>query len=427
MKRKMRRLVGLVALATLALATPGVEAQLLSDLAEAAENLLVRPLEAAWDATFGKAPDAAGTVYLELLPNATETGALCLDGSPAGYWFRKGWGDGKDKWLVFLEGGGWCFNEQDCYERSKTILGSSKQWAQTRSDRSSQIFSADPKENPDFYNWNLVDVAYCDGASFSGNVAEPITVNGEEIYFRGKNILEATVWHLKYGKGMTFATDVVLAGCSAGGLATLLHADWFETRLGPSVKNYKAISFSGFFPDTPNFQGEPWYPSVMKYVYEMQQVDIHSPGCLADNMNEQYKCFFAQNQYRHIKTPVFLANSVYDMYTISVIYNVSQQTIPENENNLVVPYLNDKSRSLWDLISWTGTWWAGKNGGFLHTCFTHCAGCLTDSGWSGVKVDGMSLRDYLGLWLRNQVARTREPCVYTLGEPFQCNPTCPPL
>lgn len=29
---------------------------------------------------------------------------------------------------IFLEGGGWCYDEQDCLSRSKTVLGSSKQW-----------------------------------------------------------------------------------------------------------------------------------------------------------------------------------------------------------------------------------------------------------------------------------------------------------
>ncbi len=43
-----------------------------------------------------------------------------------------------------------------------------------------------------FYNWNKVYFRYCDGGSYSGDVADPVnTPNGEVIYFRGKRIVEA--------------------------------------------------------------------------------------------------------------------------------------------------------------------------------------------------------------------------------------------
>ena len=43
-----------------------------------------------------------------------ETGARCLDGSPAGFYFRKGWGSGANKFIYHFSGGGWCvgFNEK---------------------------------------------------------------------------------------------------------------------------------------------------------------------------------------------------------------------------------------------------------------------------------------------------------------------------
>ena len=53
-------------------------------------------------------------------------------------------------------------------ERSKTALGSSKSWAKTATFGG--LLSPDPLVNPDFYNWNLAFLNYCDGASFSGDV-----------------------------------------------------------------------------------------------------------------------------------------------------------------------------------------------------------------------------------------------------------------
>lgn len=68
-----------------------------------------------------------------------------------------------------MEGGGWCYTEDECVERSKTKLGSSKSWSPDF-ELPYGFVSDDQETNPDFYNWNLAFVAYCDGASFLGNV-----------------------------------------------------------------------------------------------------------------------------------------------------------------------------------------------------------------------------------------------------------------
>ena len=38
--------------------------------------------------------------------------------------------------------------------------------------------------NPDFYNWNMVFLMYCDGSSFAGNRVDPVDVLGNKIYMR---------------------------------------------------------------------------------------------------------------------------------------------------------------------------------------------------------------------------------------------------
>merc|ERR1712232_1375046 len=35
-------------------------------------------------------------------------------------------GRGSTKWTIYIQGGGWCYDEKDCYKRSQTNLGSSK-------------------------------------------------------------------------------------------------------------------------------------------------------------------------------------------------------------------------------------------------------------------------------------------------------------
>jgi hypothetical protein len=80
-----------------------------------------------------------------------------------------GSGSGATKFIIHLEGGGWCYNEDDCIGRSKTPLGSSTFW-KTTAEYPGGLLSDDQTANPDFYNWNLAFVKYCDGASFAGSV-----------------------------------------------------------------------------------------------------------------------------------------------------------------------------------------------------------------------------------------------------------------
>ncbi len=95
-------------------------------------------------------------------------GAVCLDGSPPGYYFHPGTGSGANKWLLHLKGGGWCFEGiESCYNRSFTTLGTSNNWTSTI--MLDGALSPDQASNPAFYNWNIVYFMYCDGASFSAD------------------------------------------------------------------------------------------------------------------------------------------------------------------------------------------------------------------------------------------------------------------
>ena len=71
-----------------------------------------------------------------------------------------------------MQQGGWCYDEKDCLKRSKTTLGSSKNWPLSynypgllmKKDEFNQ------ETNQKFIQWNWVHINYCDGASFAGYV-----------------------------------------------------------------------------------------------------------------------------------------------------------------------------------------------------------------------------------------------------------------
>ena len=43
--------------------------------------------------------------------------ARCLDGSPAGFYYKKS-KEYPTKWHIHFEGGGWCWDQEDCAKRS---------------------------------------------------------------------------------------------------------------------------------------------------------------------------------------------------------------------------------------------------------------------------------------------------------------------
>jgi hypothetical protein len=82
-------------------------------------------------------------------------GSKCLDGSSAGYYYRASNDATSKLWVVFLEGGGACFDEDSCAQRAKTDLGSSKGWADAAGPIN-YVLSSDPALNQYFHTANMV-------------------------------------------------------------------------------------------------------------------------------------------------------------------------------------------------------------------------------------------------------------------------------
>uniref|UniRef100_M8BY37 Pectin acetylesterase n=1 Tax=Aegilops tauschii TaxID=37682 RepID=M8BY37_AEGTA len=145
-------------------------------------------------------------VELILVAGATEKGAVCLDGTPAGYHLQRGSGSGSNNWLIHLEGAGWCGTIKECSDRKMSMFGSSN-FMKPIPFAGAGILDNDQQLNPDFYNWNKVYVRNCDGASFSGD-AEGQAQDGTTLYFKGLHIYEAVIDELME-KGLTNATKNV--------------------------------------------------------------------------------------------------------------------------------------------------------------------------------------------------------------------------
>ncbi|CAL2268034.1 unnamed protein product [Prunus armeniaca] len=256
---------------------------------------------------------ATDLVDLTLLHNATRRGAVCLDGSLPGYHFQKGFGSGANSWVLYIEGGGWCNTIESCFWRREIHLGSSKHMGHRV--HFTGILSPHQAQNPEFFNWNRVKVQYCDGASLAGHPDNELR-NGTRLFFRGQLIWEALMDKF-FSLGLSKAKQALLAGCSAGGLAALIHCDEFRGLLPKNV-TVKCLADAGFFLDEKDVLQHRTMRAFYHDVVILQGLakSLHK-DCVT--RMEPSKCLFPEEIIKNINTPVFLVNPAYDFWQIQHI------------------------------------------------------------------------------------------------------------
>ncbi|KAH8514455.1 hypothetical protein H0E87_007327 [Populus deltoides] len=252
------------------------------------------------------------SIPMTIVQAAVARGAVCLDGSPPGYHFEKGSGSGINNWLVHMEGGGWCESVESCVSRRDTYKGSSLKMEKTMGF--SGILGSKQAANPDFYNWNRIKIRYCDGSSFTGDVeaVDPKT----KLYFRGERIWQAVIDDL-LAKGMRNARNAILSGCSAGGLAAILHCDKFQSLL-PASARVKCVSDAGYFIHGTDISGGSRIESFFGQVVKTHGSAKSLPASCTSKTRPEL-CFFPQYVAQTMRTPLFIINSAYDSWQIKNI------------------------------------------------------------------------------------------------------------
>ncbi|GLU16636.1 hypothetical protein SLE2022_330580 [Rubroshorea leprosula] len=364
------------------------------------------------DAT-SSSPAKQRMVPLTLISGAAAKGAVCLDGTPPGYHLDRGSGSGVNSWIIHLEGGGWCNNVQTCVSRKTTRHGSSnfmeKQLAFTG------ILSNKAKENPDFFNWNRVKLRYCDGASFAGEGQD----EANQLNFRGQRIWSVIMEELM-AEGMKDAEQALLSGCSAGGLASILHCDEFGD-LFPKTTKVKCLSDAGLFLDAIDVGGGRTLRNMYKGVVSLQGVEKNLPNTCTSQMDPT-SCFFPQNLVGKIKTPVFLLNSAYDLWQIHESL-ASPNADPHGYwkecrqhhaqcNASQIQFLQDFRVQMLNAINVFSK--SQKNGLFINSCFAHCQSEGQDSWFADNSpvIANKAIAVSVGDWYFNRTTVKSVDCAY---------------
>ncbi|MCD7449030.1 hypothetical protein HAX54_048467 [Datura stramonium] len=228
-------------------------------------------------------------------------------------------------------GGAWCTNVTDCLDRSKGGHGSSRHMGPLEFRG---IHSKNQTANLDFYNWNKVIVAYCDGGAFTGDAeyVDPAT----NLHFRGARIFNAVIEEL-LTKGLKNAKNAILAGSSAGGYPAILYCDRFRNLLS-NTSRVKCLVDCGYFVHFKNpVLAKPW-KSRYEDVATLHEAAKTLPKSCTSKMKPEL-CMYPENIQQDIQTPIFIFMSAFDntvtKYTLGDdIYELIQSgTCTTSQNN----------------------------------------------------------------------------------------------
>ncbi|XP_015575074.1 pectin acetylesterase 7 [Ricinus communis] len=362
------------------------------------------------------------SIPITIVETAKARGAVCLDGSPPAYHYDKGYGTGANNWIVHMEGGGWCDDLESCSQRKDTYKGSSLKMEKTMGF--SGILGGKQSANPDFYNWNRIKIKYCDGSSFTGDVE--VVDAKTNLHFRGERIWQAVIDDL-LAKGMRNAQNAILSGCSAGGLAAILHCDKFRSLL-PASARVKCVSDAGFFIHGKDVAGGRHIENFFGSVVRLHGSAKSLPASCTAKMRPEL-CFFPQYVAQTMRTPLFLINSAYDSWQIK---NVLAPSAVDKKGSWKSCKLDLKKCSAAQLqtvqdfrTQFIGALSGGvtnkpANGYFINSCYAHCqSGSLAT--WLADKspvVSNTKIGKAVGDWFYDRATFQKIDC------PYPCNPTC---
>lgn len=206
------------------------------------------------------------------------------------------------------------------------------------------------------------------------------------------------------------------------------------------------------------------YMSQMKDMYYLHNSSggVH-PLCLSMYpYSQQWNCIFAAKTYQFIRIPFFLSNSLFDSWQLRCILSASPLLTPllVSNNCSSVPgwtgclatlallpntasnspefspsirscsaaqkrHLSRYSNEMKHLIVSSPTWNREGNGGFLHTCYTHCA--ESNARWNSLQIRNISLRESVESFYfeRNSSSLRLVGCTEAERPSPHCRSSCP--
>ena len=184
----------------------------------------------------GLSMPSGGAFHRVTLPSA-----VCNDGTPAAMYVRPAADPTDTRWILYFEGGGSCGSTASCADRwcgedYDATKMSSRWFPETRGEGG---LLADGE--PQFGDWNAVFLAYCSSDMWTGTRRDVPLVDASgkvqeyRMHFDGAGTVDAALQWLAAGGAsddgavvvppVGAATEVLVAGLSAGAMGVVTHLD----------------------------------------------------------------------------------------------------------------------------------------------------------------------------------------------------------
>ncbi|PIM99186.1 hypothetical protein CDL12_28323 [Handroanthus impetiginosus] len=227
-------------------------------------------------------------------------------------------------------------------------------------------------------------------------------------------------------KGMRNANQALLSGCSAGGLASILHCDEFQS-LFPGSTKVKCLSDAGLFMDAADVSGGHTLRSFFSGVVSLQGVKKNLPSTCTDHLDAT-SCFFPQNLINNVKTPLFILNAAYDSWQVQESLAPKTADPQGNWHDCTmnnercsasqIEFLQDFRNHMLNAVK--GFAVSRQNGLFINSCFAHCQSERQDTWFADDSpiVDNKPVAIAVGDWYFGRASVKAIDCAYP------CDRTC---
>ncbi|XP_068633983.1 palmitoleoyl-protein carboxylesterase NOTUM [Battus philenor] len=341
----------------------------------------------------------------------TNSSVTCNDGTSAGYYFRRG--SNTQHWVVYLEGGGYCWDMASCSARWRRRPGlmSSSRWPRAR--RAPALLSADPAINPLWYDSNHILLPYCSSDMWTGTRVIP--KENTNFTFAGRLIVRSVIFDLLE---LGLVGRLLLVGSSAGAAGVMLNADATRRSLRPYGVRVAAIADSGWFLDRPAKTKRSISTDAVARLGHSYWRGSPPTSCMREYLDKPWLCYFGYRLYPHIRTPLFVFQYLFDSAQL-------------NAEGVRAP----RTRAQWDAVHQTGAALRLSlktvRATFAPACIAH--GALARPEWLAINISGVPLPRAISCWERRFEAtghdrvrcaprRLIEKCSWP-----QCNGSCPRL
>jgi len=293
--------------------------------------------------------------------------------------------------------------------RSKTTLGSSKDWPSQMEPDTANVLSTDPVRNPDFWGWTHVFVPYCTGDVHTGQQMAP---NPWGLHFSGLNNIDNILYWLQNTTGLTGAKETLVSGSSAGGMGTFHTIDRIANHLSWS-KVIATPQAGWFFPNVSNY--DDWThgrPGIMNdTMYRLWNMYVNE-DCARALGNDAFRCFSLDVAYKYIRTPMFIVENNFDSNEI-----FAQLGCPTSGPRVAdyVGYFGERMRLSVTQID------GNRDGLFLPSCLEHTGNINTARGPS---IGGMTYGKALSDWYNKRTPPGSWTFIDKCPGLSPCNPTC---